>query len=129
MNKALIAGLLAVCLAGCGSLKLVPQETGGGVHTGSVADGAAEAPKPQDAWAVADGLFELGAGIAGLFGGACAARLVRAVDQARTKSKALREIVEGNELFKKRNPSLATDFKQAHDGQSNQTRQLVASLK
>jgi hypothetical protein len=82
-----------------------------------------------DAWAVADGVFEFGAGLAGLFGGVYGARVLRFVSDARTKSKALKEVVEGNELFKKRNPSVASDFKEAHGSQSQETRQIVAALK
>lgn len=82
-----------------------------------------------DGWVVADNLFELGAGLAGLLGGVYGARLLRLINQARDKSKALQEIIEGNELFKKRNPSMAADFKEAHSLQSQQTRELVASLK
>jgi hypothetical protein len=82
-----------------------------------------------DPWALADGVFELGAGLAGLFGGVYGTRLVRFVTDARRKTQALKEVVEGNELFKRRNPDAATDFKAAHDAQSSETRQLVASLK
>jgi hypothetical protein len=82
-----------------------------------------------DAWAMADGVFEFGAGLAGLFGGVYGARVLRFVNEARTKSKALKEVVEGNELFKKRNPSIASDFKESHSSQSQETRQIVAALK
>ena len=82
-----------------------------------------------DAWAVADGVFEFGAGLAGLLGGVYGTRVLRFVNEAKTKSKALKEIVDGNELFKKRNPSVASDFKESHSSQSQETRQLVASLK
>jgi cytochrome c556 len=82
-----------------------------------------------DGWVVADGILEFGAGLAGLFGGVYGARVLRFVDEARTKTKALKEIVEGNELFKKRNPTVASDFKEAHSSQSQETRGLVASLK
>jgi|GEM_PF-6404318 len=128
MKRLVIAMLAVVLLAGCDSLRLAPAEAHRQMQMVPMAGESLEDSR-QDAWALADGIFELGAGVAGLFGGACAARLVRIVDEARRKSKALREIVEGNELFKKHNPSSAADFKQAHDGQSNDTRQLVASLK
>jgi hypothetical protein len=82
-----------------------------------------------DAWAVADGVLEFGVGLAGLLGGVYGTRVLRFVSEARAKSKALKEIVEGNELFKKRNPSVATDFKESHNSQSQETRQLVAGLK
>ncbi|HSV27224.1 MAG TPA: hypothetical protein VLH60_04960, partial [Sedimentisphaerales bacterium] len=82
-----------------------------------------------DGWAVADGILELAAGLAGLLGGVCGAKVLRFVSEARVKSTALKEIVEGNELFKKRNPGVAPDFKEAHSSQSSQTRQLVTALK
>jgi hypothetical protein len=82
-----------------------------------------------DAWAVADSVFEFGAGLAGLFGGVYGAKVLRFVNEAKTKSKALKEIVDGNKLFKKRNPSVASDFKESHSAQSQETKQLVAGLK
>jgi len=39
------------------------------------------------------------------------------------------EIIDGNELFKKQNASATAAFKQAHQTQSPQTRQLVAQMK
>lgn len=88
-----------------------------------------DSQKRPDPWALADGVLELGAGLAGIFGGVYGTRMVRFVADARKKTQALREVVEGNELFKKCNPDAADDFKAAHDAQSADTRQLVASLK
>jgi hypothetical protein len=82
-----------------------------------------------DVWQAADGLLQFGAGLAGLLGGVYGTRVLRFVNEARSKSKALKEVVEGNELFKKRNPAAAVDFKDAHNVQSQETRQLVAVLK
>ncbi len=82
-----------------------------------------------DAWDVADGVMELGIGIAALFGGVYGARAARFIKEARAKSKALREIIEGNELFKSEHTDSAQAFKQAHKDQSAQTRQLVAQMK
>jgi hypothetical protein len=48
---------------------------------------------------------------------------------ARTKSAALKEIIAGNELFKKQNAAQASVFKEAHQAQSAQTRQIVAEMK
>jgi hypothetical protein len=45
------------------------------------------------------------------------------------KSKALKEIIEGNELFKEQNESSVAAFKQAQQNQSPQTRQIVAEIK
>ena len=125
MRRLVIVMLMVVAVAGCGSLRLAP----GQMERPQATDALPEDSQQQDAWALADGLFELGAGVAGLFGGVYAARLVRAVDEARKKSRALKEIVEGNELFKKRNPATIADFKEAQSLQSQDTRRLVASLK
>jgi hypothetical protein len=41
----------------------------------------------------------------------------------------LKEIIAGNEQFKKQNQAQADALKQAHQNQSPQTRQLVAAIK
>jgi hypothetical protein len=82
-----------------------------------------------DAWEVADSMLELGIGICALLGGVYGTRAVGFLRQARTKSKALQEIIAGNELYKKHNESSASAFKQAHQNQSPQTRQIVAEMK
>ncbi|UCC98693.1 MAG: hypothetical protein JSW66_02115 [Phycisphaerales bacterium] len=87
---------------------------------------AAERP---DAWQVADSMLELGIGICALLGGVYGTRAVRFLGDARGKSQALKEIIAGNELFKKQNASASAAFKQAHQNQSPQTRQLVAQMK
>ena len=82
-----------------------------------------------DAWKVADSMLELGIGICALLGGVYGTRAVGFLRQAKTKSRALKEIITGNELFKKQNASSASAFKQAHQNQSAQTRQIVAEIK
>ena len=82
-----------------------------------------------DAWQVADSMLELGIGLCALLGGVYGTRAVRFLSDARGKSQALQEIIAGNELFKKQNASAAQTFKQAHQNQSPQTRQLVAQIK
>ncbi|MHC4475706.1 MAG: hypothetical protein ACYTEL_08670 [Planctomycetota bacterium] len=82
-----------------------------------------------DAWQVADSMLDLGIGIAALFGGVCGTRVVRCLREARTKSKALKEIIEGNELFKRANREQAEAFKEAQKRQSSGTRRIVAQLK
>ena len=82
-----------------------------------------------DAWQVADSALELGIGVCALLGGVYGTRAVRFLRDARTKSQALREIVAGNELFKKHNQAHSSEFKQAHSNQSPQTRQIVATMK
>jgi len=82
-----------------------------------------------DAWEVADSMLELGIGICALLGGVYGTRAVGFLRQARTKSKALQEIIAGNELFKKENASSAPAFKQAQQNQSPQTRRIVTEMK
>ena len=88
-----------------------------------------ESVQRPDAWQVADNALELGIGICALLGGVYGTRAVRFLKHARTKSKALQEIIAGNELFKKHNGSSAVAFKQAHLNQSSATRQVVAEMK
>lgn len=49
--------------------------------------------------------------------------------QAKVKSEALKEIVQGNELFKKLNANSVDAFKDAQKSQSPQTRQIVTEMK
>jgi len=82
-----------------------------------------------DAWQVADSALELAIGISALLGGVYGTKAVRFLQDARTKSQALKEIIAGNEFFKKQNESAVSAFKTAHGNQSSQTRQLVAQMK
>ena len=76
-----------------------------------------ESVERPDTWQVADSALELGIGICALLGGVYGTRAVRFLGQARTKSKALQEIIAGNELFKKQNVAQASAFKQAQQSQ------------
>lgn len=82
-----------------------------------------------DAWQVADNALELAIGVCALLGGMYGTRAVRFLKQARAKSKALQEIIAGNELFKKDHKVYASVFKEAHHNQSPQTRQIVTQMK
>jgi hypothetical protein len=82
-----------------------------------------------DAFEVADNIFELAIGISALLGGVYGTRAVWFLKEARAKSKALQEIVTGNELFKSQHTDQVSAFKQAHQKQSPQTRQLVVQMK
>ena len=93
---------------------------------GTALQESAERPDP---WQVADSMLEMGIGICALLGGIYGTRAVGFLRQARTKSNALHEIIAGNEQFKKQNQTQATAFKQAHQNQSPQTRQLVVQMK
>jgi hypothetical protein len=88
-----------------------------------------EASQRPDVWAIADNGLDLGIGIAALFGGVFGTRAVQFLKDAKTKSKALKEIIDGNELFKRQNSAVADDFKEAQKNQSVETRQLVAQMK
>jgi hypothetical protein len=90
---------------------------------------SAEAAERPDTWQVADSAFELAIGLSALLGGVYGTRAIRFLKDARTKSQALKEIITGNELFKKQNESSVVAFKDAHRNQSPQTRQIVAEIK
>jgi len=93
---------------------------------GTALQESAERPDP---WQVADSMLQMGIGICALLGGVYGTRAVGFLRQAKTKSNALKEIIAGNEQFKKLNQAQTTAFKQAHQSQSPQTRQLVAAIK
>jgi len=82
-----------------------------------------------DTWQVADSALDLAIGICALLGGVYGTRAVRFLKDARTKSQALKEIITGNELFKKQNQAQASAFKEAQHNQSLPTRQIVAQMK
>ena len=88
-----------------------------------------EAIQRPDPWDIADNLLELGIGIGGVVGGAFGVRMVRKLQLAREKSIALREIVKGNELFKRDNPEFTEAFKQSQQKQSMSTKTLVTAMK
>ena len=89
----------------------------------------AESANRPDAWQLADNVFEIAIGLSALLGGVYGTRAVRFLRDARTKSQALREVIVGNELFKKQNQTQSSAFKQAHKDQSHQTRQIVTQMK
>ena len=89
---------------------------------------AKSAERP-DAWQLADNAFELAIGVAALLGGVYGTKAVGLLQLAKTKSKALEEIVKGNELFKQENPESASAFKAAQKNQSPKTRQIVEQTK
>lgn len=88
-----------------------------------------DAGRRPDAWDTADSVLELGIAVAGLLGGVYGVKAAGYFRQAREKSKALREIVQGNELFKRKQPAQSQIFKQSHAGQSTSTKKLVAELR
>lgn len=54
-----------------------------------------------DTWEVADSMIEVGIGICALLGGVYGTRAARFLRETKAKSQALKEIIAGNELFKK----------------------------
>jgi len=89
----------------------------------------AESAERPDTWQVADSAIELAIAVCALLGGVYGTRAVGFLKNARAKSAALKEIIAGNELFKKQNPAQSPVFKEAHQAQSPQTRQIVAGIK
>lgn len=88
-----------------------------------------EASERPDSWQLADAAIELGIGVCAVLGGAYGTAAVRFLKKAKAKSNALKEVVLGNELFKKTSPENAQVFKQAHETQSALTRQIVTEMK
>jgi len=89
----------------------------------------AESAERPDTWQVADSAIELAIAVCALLGGVYGTKAASFLKDARAKSAALKEIIAGNELFKKQNPAQAPVFKEAHQAQSPQTRQIVAEMK
>jgi hypothetical protein len=82
-----------------------------------------------DVFELADGVMELGIAIAGLVGGIYGIRIAAYLRAAREKSKALKEIVAGNELFKQLWPEQADRFKEAQRKQSAATKKIVTAVR
>ncbi len=96
----------------------------------SIAAGAiSDSSLRPDGWDTAEAVIDLGIGIAAIFGGVYGTKAVRLLREAKTKSKALREVVAGNELFKRMNAESTSSFKDAHKAQSPATRQVVTQIK
>ncbi len=90
---------------------------------------AADAARRPDVWTLADSAMELGIALAGLVGGVYGVRIAGYLKTAREKSKALKEIINGNELFKQLYPEQSDLFKEAQRKQSPATQQLVTEVK
>jgi len=82
-----------------------------------------------DTWQVADSMLELAIGISALAGGVYGTKATRFLKNAKAKSKALKEVIEGNEFFKQTSVEQAEAFKNAHKNQSPQTRQIVTATR
>jgi hypothetical protein len=88
-----------------------------------------DSQRRDDLWRVADGAMDLGIGLAGLLGGVYGLKIVGFLTVARSRSKALREIIKGNEVFKQISTNSIEEFKQAHQAQSQQTKKIVTEIK
>jgi len=88
-----------------------------------------ESSQRPNGWEFADNALELAIGICALLGGAYGTKAVQFLRETKTKSQALKEIIAGNEIFKKQNADSVAAFKQAHQVQSPATRQIVAETK
>ena len=95
------------------------------IAAGAISDSALR----PDGWDTAEAIIDLGIGIAAIFGGVYGTKALRLLREAKTKSKALREVVAGNELFKRMNTESTESFKSAHKAQSPATRQVVTQIK
>ena len=80
-------------------------------------------------WDAAESMLEWGLALAGVIGGVYGAKVVGVLKLARLKSAALREVVQGNEMFKQQHRESKEFFKEAHQHQSAETRQLVAGMR
>jgi hypothetical protein len=92
-------------------------------------DAIADSAARPDPWQTADAAMELGIGISALLGGVYGAKAAKFLKDAKDRSKALREIIAGNELFKKTNQTQVDAFKQAHASQSPETRLIVTEAR
>ncbi len=90
---------------------------------------AVEASRKPTGWDVADAVLQAAIGISALAGGVYGTKMVGFLQAARIKSEALKEIIEGNELFKRQNAEQAQMFKDAQAGQSPATRKIVSEMK
>jgi hypothetical protein len=95
------------------------------IAAGAISDSALR----PDGWDTAEAVIDLGIGLAAVFGGVYGTKALRFLSKAKVKSKALREVVAGNELFKRMNTESTSSFKDAHKNQSPATRQVVTQIK
>ncbi len=82
-----------------------------------------------DVFDVTNTAMDIGLGIAAILGGVYGTRIARFIKSARQKTTALKEIIEGNEIFKFQNPDAAGKFKNAQQLQSPSTRRIVSEMK
>jgi len=74
-------------------------------------------------------LFDAALAVCGVLGGAGALKAGAAISAAKQGYTALREIIAGNEQFKRDCPEAKESFKIAQSEQSTQTKQIVSRIK
>jgi hypothetical protein len=79
-----------------------------------------------DPWELADGALELSIGVAALFTGAAGVKTAKFLKDTKMKAKALREVIEKNEVLKRKHPEA---FHAAHKSQSSETRRVVSDVR
>ena len=104
----------------------------------TVAQAASDAvrrPTADEVWSEADGWIDLGIALAGLFGGAGGIAATQLLVKARQKSRALREVVAGNEKLKEwlraegKTLELDTFYDFQNEKQSGRTEVLVTDVR
>lgn len=73
--------------------------------------------------------LDLAIGLCGLFGGAFGIKAVAFLSAAKMKTKALEEIIQGNEKFKSAYPEYSDLFKKSQSQQSQATKGIVTGIK
>lgn len=106
-----------------------PQQALGDANQQLATAALDEAARRPDPWQAADVLLQAGLAAAGVIGGVSGARIARTLQKARDTSRAVQEIIKGNEIFKRNNTASAEAFKQSHQGQSTETKKIVAEIK
>lgn len=74
-------------------------------------------------------LLDISIAVCGLFGGAFGIKAAGFLSKAKSKARALEEIIKGNESFKTENPEYCKIFKNCHKSQSAETKEIVTQLK
>jgi hypothetical protein len=88
-----------------------------------------QASEKIDGWGIFNNALEIGIGLCAVAGGVWGTKFAGFLKTARVKSKALKEIIEANEIFKSANKKYSSEFKKAHNSQSKSTKKIVTEMK
>ncbi|MFH1615017.1 MAG: hypothetical protein ABIG61_08040 [Planctomycetota bacterium] len=91
--------------------------------------GVSDSANRPDGWKMAEAAVDVGIAVAALFGGAFSLRIINFLKEVRKKTEALREIIQGNEVFKQQNASSLDAFKTAQSNQSASTKEIVTKIR